>query len=766
VLEIDSHSLTGQNSSKNMHKLFSPVAGRPFLCALLWFASLTCVATQVLGQSDYATPYAFSFVAGTAGSIGSADGTGAAAQFDQPYGLALDSSGNLYVADKGNDEIRVISTGGAVTTLAGTAGSIGTTDGTGAAARFNQPTGVAVASGGTLYVADSVNNTIRKISSGGAVTTFAGTAGKAGSTDATGTSALFNQPYGVAVDSSGNVYVADFGNYTIRMITSGGVVTTFAGTAGSAGSADGTGTAARFNQPIGIAVDGSGNVYVADSANNTIRKITSGGVVTTLAGTAGSAGSADGTGTAARFHSPRGLAVDGNGNIYVADSENCTIRKITSGGVVTTLAGTPGSFASQSGTGAAALFDVPVGVAVDGSGNVYVSDELGYTISKGSQAAVVAPTITQQPQTQTVPVGSTVVFDVAAGGLPSPTYQWYFNGNVLSSGAGVSDVAGSTLVINGATAANAGTYYCIATNSSGSAQSNSATLAVSTTTDIGRLTNISCRAQVGTGANILIAGFVVGGAGTAGSESLLIRGSGPALESFDVTGALPDPQLQLDRSNSDGTSTLLDTNNGWAGSTLIASTAASVGAFPWTSASSHDSALLQTLAAGPYTAQIAGQSGDTGVALAEVYDATPAGTYTLATPRIINISARVQVGTGGNILIAGFVVGGSTSRTVLIRASGPALVPLGVTGTLADPQLQLYRSNSDGSSTLLYSNSGWAGNAQIVSAATSVGAFAWESPTSADSALLVTLPPGAYTAQVSGVSGDTGVALVEIYEVP
>src|SRR5208282_5636725 len=153
--------------------------------------------------------------------------------------------------------------------------------------------------------------------------------------------------------------------------------------------------------------------------------------------------------------------------------------------------------------------------------------------------------------------------------------------------------------------------------------------------------------------------------------------------------------------------------------------------------------------AGPYTAQVSGASGDTGVSLAEVYDGTPQGTYTPSSPRLVNLSARVGVGTGGNILIAGFVVGGTTSKTVLIRASGPALIPFGVTGTLPDPKLQLYSG-----STLLQTNTGWGGNAQIADAAATVGAFAWTNLSSSDSALLITLPPGAYTAQVSGASGD------------
>ena len=364
-----------------------------------------------------------------------------------------------------------------------------------------------------------------------------------------------------------------------------------------------------------------------------------------------------------------------------------------------------------------------------------------------SPAPTVAPVFTVQPISVTVPGGTVALVAEAS---ESPTYQWMLNGTTPVAGA-----TDSILLIGNAAAA-VGSYTCVATNAVGSTTSKPATVAIDHTNDIGRLVNISCRATVGTGGDILIAGFVVGGSGTSGQESLLIRGSGPALVPFGVGGTLSDPQLQIFSG-----STVEGTNNGWAGSAQIASAAAQVGAFAWTDASSHDSALLETLPAGAYTAQIAGQSGDTGVALAELYDATPAGSYTLASPRIINISARVQVGTGGNILIAGFVIGGSTSRTVLIRASGPALVPFGVPGTLSDPKLQLFSG-----STVLESNSGWGGDAQVSATAASVGAFAWSNPLSNDSAILVTLPPGAYTAQVSGASGDTGVALVEVYEVP
>jgi hypothetical protein len=364
-----------------------------------------------------------------------------------------------------------------------------------------------------------------------------------------------------------------------------------------------------------------------------------------------------------------------------------------------------------------------------------------------ASGSVSPPAFTVQPISVSV-TGGTVALTAQASN--APTYQWMWNGSTPVSGA-----TSSILVFPDATKA-LGSYTCVATNSAGNATSNAATIALTSTTDLGRLVNISCRAQVGTGGNVLIAGFVVGGQGTSGSEPLLIRGSGPALAAFGVGGTLPDPELQL----FSGT-TVLGTNNGWGGSAAISSAAAAVGAFGWSSAMSHDSALLDNLQTGPYTAQIQGQSGDTGVALVEVYDATPAGTYTPASPRLVNISTRVMVGSGGNILIAGFVIGGSSAKTVLIRASGPALAAFGVTGTLPDPQLSLYSGT-----TLLDGNDGWGGNAEISSAAASVGAFGWSSATSNDSAILVTLPPGAYTAQIAGASGDTGVALIEVYEVP
>src|SRR5208283_5392910 len=281
-------------------------------------------------------------LAGTAGQSGSADGTNSTALFYYPSGVAVDCAGNVYVADTDNSTIREVASGGVVTTLAGSAEQSGSTDVMGAAARFSSPVGVGVDSAGNVYVADTGNSTIRKVTANGVVTTLAGAVGLTGSADGTNGTARFSNPAGVAVDSAGNVYVADTGNSTIRKVTSNGVVTTLAGSAGLSGSADGTNGTARFSSPEGVAVDTAGNLYVADAGNSTIRKVTSGGVVTTLAGSAGLSGSADGTNSTARFSNPSGVAVDSSGNVYVADAGNKTIRQVTGNGVVTTLAGSAG----------------------------------------------------------------------------------------------------------------------------------------------------------------------------------------------------------------------------------------------------------------------------------------------------------------------------------------------------------------------------------------------------------------------------------------
>jgi sugar lactone lactonase YvrE len=273
------------------------------------------------------------------------------------------------------------------------------------------------------------------------------------------------------VDTAGNLYVADTLNHTIRKVTPAGLVSTFAGAAGTSGSVDDVGTTARFYGPQGLALSSPGILYVADANNSTIRRITvSTRSVVTWAGLAGATGSADGPGSIAQFFYPCGITADSNGDLFVADTDNHTIRMITSLGEVTTVAGRAGTSGSTDGVGSAALFNHPTGLAVDSTGSLYVADTDNDTIRLGYVPA--APAITAQPQSQTVKAGSATQFTVGVSGKPTPTYQWYFNGTAISGETGpwLEFVAQSS---------SAGDYTVTVSNSQGSVTSNKATLTVS-----------------------------------------------------------------------------------------------------------------------------------------------------------------------------------------------------------------------------------------------------------------------------------------------
>jgi sugar lactone lactonase YvrE len=305
------------------------------------------------------------FTLAGSGVQGFANGNGTLTQFNLPFGVAVDISGNVYVADSQNSRIRKISPAGLVTTLAGS--TFGYADGVGTSAQFYYPNGVAVDGTGNVYVTDSFNHRIRKITPQGIVSTIAGS-GVAGFANGTGVAAQFNYPRGIVIDSSGNLYIADTSNHRIRKITSTGVVTTIAGS-GIAGLINSSGTSARFNNPRGVTIDNFGNIYVADSSNHCIRKITPSGSVTTFAGT-GTIGSDDGV--FGRFNQPYGVACDSSGLIYVADSFNNKIRKINSLGIVSTFAGT--GVAGYDTSGSTIQFNRPSGICFDSSQNIYIGD--------------------------------------------------------------------------------------------------------------------------------------------------------------------------------------------------------------------------------------------------------------------------------------------------------------------------------------------------------------------------------------------------------
>ncbi len=741
---------------------------------------------------------AVSTLAGSAGLGGNAEGTGAAARFFYPFGIGVSAAGAVYVADTGNHSVRAVTAAGSVTTLAGKVGLAGIADGLGGEALFAYPAGLAVDGAGTVYVADHNNHTVRKITAIGGVTTLAGAAGVYGSADGLGSAARFYGLSGVAVDTSGNVYVADTTNNTIRKITAGGSVSTLAGTGGSAGSADGVGSAARFNAPQGIAVDSVGNVYVADTNNSTIRKITAGGSVSTLAGVAGQTGNADGAGAGARFNGPYAVAVDGAGNVYVSDFFNSTIRKITSSGTVSTLAGLAGKAGATDGIGAAARFNQAYGLTVDGSGNAFVADTYNRAIRKvtadgtvstlngalsrfyypqgiavdttgnlyiadGDNQAIIKGAIITPPaggtpiNSQTVFSGGTATFSIGTA-APVTSYQWQVstdNGATWTSvtnSAPYSGATGTTLTVTGATESMSGYRYRLQlTNSAGSNTSGVATLTVSAgitpSTGDAHLINLSVRTTLAAN-QVLTVGLTMAG----GSRDVLLRAAGPALIPLGVSGAMSDPKLALFNGSAQ-----IAANDNWgssaANASAVTSANAATGAFSLGATTSLDAAIV-TPVDGGRTVQVSGPSA--GNVIVEAYDTSATSTN----PRLTNLSALNQVGTGGDILIAGFTVSGTGSVTVLIRGIGPTLTQFGVGTPLVNPRLAIY--NSAGAQ--INANAGWGGGATLAAAFSQVGAFALPA-TSTDTALLVSLPAGGYTVQLSGANNTTGSGLIEVYEV-
>ncbi|MFB9863513.1 IPT/TIG domain-containing protein [Rufibacter immobilis] len=303
------------------------------------------------------------------GIIGLKDGAPDVAQFRNPEGVLFDAQGNLIVTDRANNALRIVTPAGLVSTLVGFGGTAGNVDGPVATAKLNYPWKSAIDAQGNIYIAERDNHKIRKITPGGVVSTVAGT-GTAGFADGPAATAKFNQPLDVAVDQAGNLYVADNLNHRIRKITPDGTVSTIAGN-GTASFADGDASVSKVNNPSGVEVDKDGNLLVADRQNHRIRKITPQGVTSTIAGE-GTLGSVDGDAAAAKFNQPYGVTVDKDGTMYVADLNNHRIRKITAAGKVSTMAGTTAGYAD--GPGASARFSQPTDVAVDKDGNVYVAD--------------------------------------------------------------------------------------------------------------------------------------------------------------------------------------------------------------------------------------------------------------------------------------------------------------------------------------------------------------------------------------------------------
>ena len=334
-------------------------------------------------------------IAGTGETGFSGDGGPATeARLDRPYGVAVDGAGNLFIADWYNDRIRKVDSVGVITTVAGTDNRGFSGDGGPATeARLDRPSGVAVDGAGNLFIADWYNRRIRKVDSAGVITTVAGTGTHRFSGDGgPATAARLSSPSGVAVDGAGNLFIADLGDRRIRKVDTAGVITTIAGTGETGFSGDGgPATEARLDRPYGVAVDGAGNLFIADRDNRRIRKVDSAGVITTVAGTGETGFSGDGgPATEARLFSPWGVAVDGTGNLFIADEANDRIRKVDSAGVITTVAGTGNrGFSGDGGPATEARLSSSWGVAVDGAGNLFIADRRSYRIRKVDSAGVI-----------------------------------------------------------------------------------------------------------------------------------------------------------------------------------------------------------------------------------------------------------------------------------------------------------------------------------------------------------------------------------------
>jgi hypothetical protein len=410
-----------------------------------------------------------------------------------------------------------------------------------------------------------------------------------------------------------------------------------------------------------------------------------------------------------------------------------------------------------SGATSATLTLGNVQLSAAGNYQVTATNSGGSTLSNIAVLTVTtAPTLpafTVQPVAETVASPSTVVFSAAASGLPAPTYQWKFNG------AAISGATSARLVVNGATAANAGSYTCVATNSVGSAPSAAATLSIASTANPGRLGNLSVLSTFANG-QLLTVGFITGGAGTSGTQSLLVRADGPTLASFGLSSTMVDPTFSVIPL---GSTTTVASNNNWgapaSNASVVMAADSATGAFALI-ANSLDAAEVVSLSPAGYSVQVTGTG--PGQALTELYDTTSPAAYTLTVPRLVNVSCNTTLPIGGT-LTAGFTIGGNTAKTVLIRASGPTLAGFGLTGTMVDPQIVLQPL---GSSAILASNAGWGGDPQIAAAAAAVGAFAFSGPASKDSAVLITLAPGGYTAVANSASGGGGTTVVEVYEIP
>ncbi len=738
------------------------------------------VLTLGLGAAARAEDYSLTTFAGATTVITGADGT--PGSFNGLYGIAIDAQKNLYVTDTLNNTIRKITPARVVSTLAGAVGQAGSTNGAGSAARFNFPVGIGVDGAGNVYVSEVTNSVIRRITPAGDVTTFAGAVLQFGAVDGAATTARFTLPRGLAVDGAGNVYVADGGNHTIRKITPDGTVSTLAGAAGQPGTANGTGSAARFNGPFGVAVDGAGNVFVADSESHTIRRVTSGGVVTTVAGQAGVSGSTDGGIAVARFNQPRGVAVDGAGNLFVTDYGNSTIRHVATNGTVTTIAGAPGIQGDADSVGSTARLYSPTGIVADGT-TIYIADTMNNTVRRGQPASAAAlPTINVQPLEQEVAVGQSVTLSVVASGT-GLTYQWLRNTVVIAGATAASYTLSSPQV------SDSGSYSARISGVGGAVTSATGNVSVvpvdagpiaitarplSLSVAAGERASFSVTAQgpgltyqwlrdgaTLTGATTPSYTIAAAQAGDAGTYSVRITSG--------TTSVTPTAKLLVGGSSGTGATVRITTQPS-AGAVIvgrgITMTVVATGTsltYQWfkdgaaisgANAASYAIGSVQTANAGTYFVRVSSGSisaDSNPTRLTVVTDELPPPPPPPPSgARLSNLSVRTSLPANERLIVGMTVSGGAGN--VLVRAVGPTLGAFGVGSAMADPRLELYSGQ-----TRVFENDNW--SADLAATFGTVGAFGLTAG-SRDAAFVRSVD-GGVTAQALGPAA--GIVLVEAY---
>ena len=758
-----------------------------------------------------------------------------------PSDVAVTSDGRVYAANYLAGTIMGIPPGGGTSVAFGLTDADGSADGTAASARFFIPRGLVADRSDNLYVADTGNHTIRKITPAGLVSTVAGSPGHPGNADGSGSAAQFNYPYDIAIDTAGNLYVADSGNNQVRKITPAGLVSTIAGPTAPPGDAP-------LKSPTGVAVDAAGNVFFADSGNRTIRKITPAGAISTIGGQYGQAGTTDGTAGLARFNSPYRLALDSGGTLYIADGKSIrrgvptnapAVPVITAPLASSTLAVGPGAdvtltVAANAPTtlgyqwlknrvpipgAAGTTLTLPAVTPADaGIYAVVVSNPAGAVTSNATTLTVSVPTQTTFARRRTQPGGS-FLWSIAAGNGQLVTVGT--NGTILTSEDGTTWTARVSGTADWLTGVTYGAGKFVAVGDRGRILLSTDGVTWATATDAGttqRLNNVLFAAglfvAVGENGSIVtsadavrwtprvsnVAGWLrgltynenIGYFAASGQKGTLLKSAdGIVWEKESVSGF--DATLNLEavvavRSYADfvgiGTSGATMFANFVPAATALAATwntgTQSTGAsFVFRGLAQAASALFATgergviLSApsvfGPWSSV---PSGTTANLVSGVYfggslfivgeNETILQSDSLFNSRLLNISTRAQVGTDANAMISGFVIKGSVPKQVLVRAAGPALGGFGLPGSLAAPVLTLF----DGTGNPVAANTGWStgGNtAAITAAAARVGAFHFATG-SADSALLLTLNPGLYTAQVTGRNATTGLCLIETYD--